>query len=69
MLIIFVLLFFAGCATIIRQYIDNATHGCTHEKDGKKKGPFPVKIKPGMPTQWESDKGWKITCEPLKKEA
>jgi hypothetical protein len=56
----------AGCAAI-EKYLDEATHGCTHEKDGKKKGPVPMKLKAGEPIAWEED-GWKITCEPYDKE-
>ena len=66
---IFTILFsftYMGCAAI-EKYLEEATHGCTHEKDGKKKGPVPVKLKEGQPINWEED-GWKITCEPYDKE-
>lgn len=53
-----------GCSTI-QKYLDESTHYCTHEKDGKKKGPFPVKLKKGMDTVWEED-GWKISCVPME---
>lgn len=63
-LLLTALAFLSGC-TMWDKYLADSTHYCTHEKDGKVKGPFPVKLKAGMDTVWQED-GWKITCVPIE---